>query len=79
MHTNMGRTLTAGGEAGHHNPQELPAGSYFVGFVNWSAHHHLTRLEFTYLDLDRLGINLLTDPIVSLITESELLSNGVEQ
>lgn len=73
MHTNLGRTLSAGGEGGHEVNPELPPNCYFIGFKSWRFHHHVTRLELCYVDLTEMGINMGKDPIVSLITESELL------
>ena len=74
VHTNFGRSLSAGGEGGTLQTPELPKKCYFIGFKNWRFHHHLCRIEFVYADLEVLGVKLEQDPIVSMITESDLLS-----
>lgn len=79
MHTNLGRSLTAGGEGGSEKDNQLPQDCYLIGFKSWRFHHHLTKLELCYIDLNETGHNFNKDPIVTLITESELLSKGVEQ
>ena len=41
-------------------------------------HHHLTWLEVHYVNLNEVD-NKQQDPIVSLISESDLLAKGIEQ
>ena len=41
-------------------------------------HHYLTWLEVHYVNLDEVD-NKQQDPIVSLISESDLLAKGIEQ
>lgn len=76
VYTNKGRVLHAGGEGGGANEPNYPPNAYVVGF-DTHFHHSLCRTEIYYVTSDDFDF-FKVDPLLSLITDSDLLSKGLE-
>lgn len=76
IQTNLGRSLIGGGNGGTEVKPAYPVRSYFIGMdTHW--HHSLCRTEVYYINLDEVPF-IVQDPLITLISESDLLSKGLE-
>ena len=74
----MGRTLKGGNDDGGHDVSPAyPRRAYFIG-MDLRFHHRLTRTDVYYIDLSDVPMTE-QDPLITLISESDLLSKGLEQ
>lgn len=74
--TNFGRVLEGGKKGGDALDPVYPPGTYVVG-LDTHFHDYLTRVEVSYVNLNEIPW-MKKDPLVSLISESDLLSKGIE-
>lgn len=80
IHTSHGRQLQIGGGGGGQNKPDYPPRAYVVN-VDIYHHDYVTRAHVHYVSLDEFKKHKHQqgDPLVSLISESDLLSRGIEE
>ena len=78
IETNFGRKLMGGNtDGGGDKSPEYPRKAYIIG-MDLRFHHSLTRSDVYYVDLAEVPM-VQEDPLVSLISESDILSKGIEK